>query len=239
MKLEFLEPYVAYIAFALVGLILLYIRTYLKERAKISALKSQNEKLINQSESIKSIYSKELEEIKKNHQLDLEKRKYQYESKQKQYIEFFKFLDHFSGDYNVDSQKKMLPILEEFNRNYMQAANTNNQKGITNASTVLSAKIQKVMSEANEELTRIKQETNTIRLIASDSVIKSLNLLELAYDKAFEESSTMMSKLPAQLIMNDQEGMNESQNEIEISGKVILSVKAKLIKLMRSELNEI
>ncbi|MUP38349.1 hypothetical protein [Labilibaculum euxinus] len=239
MKLEFLEPYVAYLTIALIGSILLYLRTYLKERAKISALKSQNEKLINQSESIKAIYSREIEEVKKNHQLDLEKRKYQYESKQKQYIEFFKFLDNFSGNYNIDSQRKILPILEEFNRNYLHAANTNNQKGITNASTVLSAKIQKLMNEANEELTRIKQETNTIRLIASDSVLNRLNVLELAYDKTFEESATMMSKLPAQLVLNDQEGMKESQNEIEILGKVILSTKDKLIKQMRTELNEI
>jgi len=40
----------------------------------------------------------------------------------------------------------------------------------------------------NQDLFRIKQETNTIRLIASDKVIKILDLYELAYDEAFEHS---------------------------------------------------
>ena len=133
----------------------------------------------------------------------------------------------------------MIPIIEEFNRNYLNAANRNNKKGETNATTVMSKKVQKLMFESNKELIRIKQETNTIRIIASDSILKTLNLLELAYDRSFEESSKMMKDLQIQMMTNDQEGMKRSQREMQEIANVILKFKNDLIQQMRIELNEI
>ena len=103
----------------------------------------------------------------------------------------------------------------------------------------MSKKMQKLMFDANEDLIKIKQETNTIRLIASDNIIKKLNLLELAYDKNMEKANKMMSDLPKLMLLNDQNKMNENQKEIEISGMVIQSIKNEIIELMRVELNEI
>jgi len=239
MNFKALEPYAIYLAVSLVGLIVLYVRTYLKERAKISALKSENRKLIEQSESIKAKYSKEIEEVKKNHQLDLEKRKYQYESKKEQYLNFFRLLDSFTREANKTTQEKLLPILEEFNKNYLNAASVNNKKNETKAVTVMSKKIQKLMFDANEDLIRIKQETNTIRLIASDKIIEKLNILELAYDKNMVKANKMMSDLPKLMLLNEQNKMSENQKEIEISGMVIQNIKNDIIELMREELDEI
>lgn len=239
MSIEALEPYAIYLAISLVGVIGLYFRTYLKERAKIIALKSENETLVEQSESIKAKYNKEIEEIKKFHQLEIEKRKYQYESKKEQYLNFFRLLDSFTRDANKTTQEKLFLILDEFNKNYLNSASNNNKKGETKAVTVMSKKLQKLMFNANDDLIKIKQETNTIRLIASDNIIKKLNLLELAYDKNMEKSNKMMSDLPKLMLLNDQNKMNENQKEIEISGMVIQNIKNRIIELMREELNEI
>lgn len=239
MKFDFLIPYIQYIVYVLIGLILLYLRTLVKERAKIRVLRKKNKLLTEETEEIKSKYNKEIEIIKKEHLLDIEKRKYQYESKKEQYINFFKLLDNFNTDSNVIAQEKMIPIIEEFNRNYLNAANRNNKRGETNATTVMSKKVQKLMFESNKELSRIKQETNTIRIIASDSILKTLNLLELAYDRSFEESSKMMKDLQIQMMTNDQEGMKRSQREMQEIANVILKFKNDLIQQMRIELNEI
>ncbi len=239
MNIKDLEPYAIYLAISLIGVIGLYFRTYLRERAKISALKSENKQLIEQAESIKAKYNKEIEEVKKNHQLDIEKRKHQYESKKEQYLNFFRLLDSFTKDANKTTQEKLLPILVEFNKNYLNAASINNKKNETKAVTVMSKKIQKLMFNANEDLVRIKQETNTIRLIASNKIIKKLNLLELAYDKNMENANKMMSDLPKLMLLDDQNKINENQTEIEVSGLVIQSIKDDIIELMREELDEI
>ena len=86
---------------------------------------------------------------------------------------------------------------------------------------------------------KIKQETNTIRLIASDEIIEKLNLLELAYDKGMEKSNKMMTDLPKLMLLNDHDKIRENQREIEVSGMVIQSIKSGIIEIVRKELNEI
>lgn len=228
IDLKFLEPYLIYMIFAFLGLLILYIKTYTTEKAKMEVLKSENKKLI-----------EETERIKKDFQLEISKRRYQYESKKEQYILFFKLLDQFTNEANKSTQEKLLPILDEFNRNFLNSSSRNDKKGENNATSVMSKKIQRLTFEANESLIKIKQETNTIRLIASDRIIQKLDLLELAYDKNMEQAIKMMNDLPKQVMSNDQYGMKKSQREIEISALVIKEIKDEIIELMRKELDEI
>ena len=228
IDLKFLEPYLIYMIFAFLGLLILYIKTYTTEKAKMEVLKSENKKLI-----------EETERIEKDFQLEMSKRRYQYESKKEQYILFFKLLDQFTNEANKSTQEKLLPILDEFNRNFLNSSSRNDKKGENNATSVMSKKIQRLTFEANESLIKIKQETNTIRLIASDRIIQKLDLLELAYDKNMEQAIKMMNDLPKQMMSNDQYGMKKSQREIEISALVIKEIKDEIIELMRKELDEI
>ena len=228
IDLKFLEPYLIYMIFAFLGLLILYIKTYTTEKAKMEVLKSENKKLI-----------EETERIKKDFQLEISKRRYQYESKKEQYILFFKLLDQFTNEANKSTQEKLLPILDEFNRNFLNSSSRNDKKGENNATSVMSKKIQRLTFEANESLIKIKQETNTIRLIASDRIIQKLDLLELAYEKNMEQAIKMMNDLPKQMMSNDQYGMKKSQREIEISALVIKEIKDEIIELMRKELDEI
>lgn len=228
IDLKFLEPYLIYMIFAFLGLLILYIKTYTTEKAKMEVLKSENKKLI-----------EETERIKKDFQLEISKRRYQYESKKEQYILFFKLLDQFTNEANKSTQEKLLPILDEFNRNFLNSSSRNDKKGENNATSVMSKKMQRLTFEANESLIKIKQETNTIRLIASDRIIQKLDLLELAYDKNMEQATKMMNDLPKQMMSNDQYGMKKSQREIEISALVIKEIKDEIIELMRKELDEI
>lgn len=204
IDLKFLEPYLIYMIFAFLGLLILYIKTYTTEKAKMEVLKSENKKLI-----------EETERIKKDFQLEISKRRYQYESKKEQYILFFKLLDQFTNEANKSTQEKLLPILDEFNRNFLNSSSRNDKKGENNATSVMSKKIQRLTFEANESLIKIKQETNTIRLIASDRIIQKLDLLELAYDKNMEQAIKMMNDLPKQMMSNDQYGMKKVKGKLK------------------------
>lgn len=84
--------------------------------------------MISETEKIKSEYNRELENLKKEHQLDISKRKYQYESKKETYFKFFQLIDQFTRENNVKNQENLIPILDEFNRNYLYAASQNNKK---------------------------------------------------------------------------------------------------------------
>lgn len=234
-----IEPYFIYIIGGLITTIIIFFKSYVQEKAKLKALQSENKKIVKESEKIKSQYSRELEELKKEHQLNISKRKYQYESKKEAYFKFFQLLDQFTRENNVKTQESLMPILEEFNRNYLHASGQNNKKNETNAITVMSKKIQKLTFDANQDLIKIKQETNTIKLIASDEILGKLRVLELAYDKSTDTSNKMMRTLPQLMAINDQEKIKEDQKEIEILAMVINEIKDNIIALMRTELNEI
>lgn len=239
MNLDLLVPYVEWLVVFIIALIVLYIRTLVTEKAKNRVLRKRNAQLTEETESIKSKYTQEIEVIKKEHQLDIEKRKFQYESKKEQYVQFFRLLDDFSFKANEETHEKFLPILDEFNRNYLSASSRNNVKAQTMATTVFSKKCQKLMFDANKELMRIKQETNTIRLVASDELLETLSLLELAYERSMDESTIMMNELSIQVIANDQNGISRSQARLKAIGQLILKHKNELIEHMRKELDEI
>lgn len=234
MEINFdaLIPYLDKIIYGFAGLTILYITAYIKERAKSSALKKRNVEL----EQLKANHQKELESIKKDYQLDIEKRKHQYESKKEQYIQFFKLLDTFAANSHIGMQEKMIPINESFYRDFL---NAKNQKAQNKAATVFSKKIQSLMMEGNKELTQIKQETNTIRLIANDEILSLLDLLEKTYDNLFEVSTKMMKDLPNQLVSNNQAGMTKNQEILGELGGQAQKIKELLIKKMREDLNEI
>jgi len=228
LNFEFLKPYVSYLVLAFIGLLALYLKTYIQERAKRKALIQTNKKL-----------QEETEAIKKDHQLDISKRRYQYESKKEQYLAFFKLLDKFTNEATLKNQSELMPILDEFNKNYMSAASQGNKKRENTAITVLTKKIQKLTFDSYAELTKLKQETNTIRLIASDEILQKLDLLELSYDQLMKQSDKMMSDLPQLMLTGNQTKINSQQQELELKGKVTKSINADIIKLMRKELNEI
>ena len=57
--LKLLEPYIAHILIAFFALIILYIKTFTAEKAKIKALKSENKSLTQETESIKKEFELE------------------------------------------------------------------------------------------------------------------------------------------------------------------------------------
>lgn len=82
---------------AVVGAGILYFTAYIKEKGRSKALKENISLLEEEKQSITSKYQSSIEELKKTHQLDIEKRKHQYESKKTQYYQFMQELDGFQG----------------------------------------------------------------------------------------------------------------------------------------------
>jgi hypothetical protein len=238
MKEFYIEYYKEIIGFAtfVSGLFAIALKSYFAEKGKLKAQISENKKLIEQTEDIKSKFNKELEEIKKEHQLDISKRKYQYESKKDTYINFFKLLDSFSNEQNITAQEKLKEYINEFNRNYLNGKSVKSQN---NATVVFSKKVLALSSETYKDFQKLRQETNTIKLIASDEVIKKLKFFDYCYEEFMKISDKMMKSLPVLILSNDEEKKRAQQHEIELNGKLINNIKEELTELMRQDLNKI
>lgn len=221
------------------GLCVYFIQQFFSLKIKNNLLLKNNKKLTKETESIKSNFNKELEELKKEHQLEISRRKYQYESKKEQYINFFKIMDTFTFILSEKTIAKLTPILDEFNRNFLTANTNNNKKSETKATIVYQKKLQKLMFESTEELRKIKGETNTIKLIASDDVLEKLEFLEHLYEKSLEDSNKIISSLSRKILAGESDSLKQDENSINLTGEIILKTKNELIFLMRKELSEI
>lgn len=80
-----------------IGAASIYFGAYLKEKGKSLALQENVNFLEGEKQRIVSEYQKDIEDVKKEHQLDIEKRKHQYESKKSQYYNFMEEIDEFNG----------------------------------------------------------------------------------------------------------------------------------------------
>lgn len=222
-----------------VSLLVIFLRAYFQEAGKLKALKNQNEALINQTETIKSSYNKELEELKKHHQLDISKRKYQYESKKDHYIKFFQLLDELSKQNTLKSQSKVNEIILEFYRDFTQATDANDTKKQSEATIVMTSKIQELLLDSAQVMNRFKQETNTIKVIGSIELLDRLKQIELLYDKIFDESGKMLTNLTQSVVNGNSEEITSDNLRIQTTGMEIIQVRDEMIKIMRNELDRI
>lgn len=221
-----MEQLSTWLILLIISMSFFYLKTYLGQKAKNKAL--SNDKLN---------LTKQIEYLKKEHELEIAKRKYQYESKKEQYINFFKMLDSFSGKQSIKIIENITPIINDFYSNFLSA--TDNPKEQDKVYSLFMERIQNLMYENNTEFIRLKQETNTIKLIASNEVLYLLNELEETYNKMFDASNAIINISFSSVITDNQKGLQESKIFLEQTALYAMTIKDKLILQMRDDLSKI
>ena len=224
------------ISTGIISAIITAIGVYLNERSKRKVLIKDNKRLVQEAELIRSDFAKQLEELKRDHQLDLQKRKYRYESKSKAYSNFFSKVDDMNTEINIKSADKMQVYITEYTRNLMRASTDNQQLKTT---LTYQKRTQTLMTDATRGLVKLKHETNEIRLHASNDVIECLDLLEHGYSKLIDDSNQLLSVIPQIVLSQSQELVQAMQAPVLERAEQVELIKSTLIKQMRKELEEI
>lgn len=217
------------------GIFIVYLTVYTKAKSKNKALLEDIEKLEDEKQKIIAKYRAETEEIKKQHTLDIEKRKFQYEDKRTQFSKYFSLLDEFHGKCNSAFAEKFQPIMTEFMNGYL----SDDPEEQHQATLKYNEDVQELFFELNAEHLKIKTETNSIRLIATPEVDTLLDTLEESVKLATDQSTDMLKFMATPEFWQDQSLVAPYQAEIEKSGKSVLDSRYKLREQMKAELNEI
>ncbi|MEK7184832.1 MAG: hypothetical protein AAB683_01705, partial [Patescibacteria group bacterium] len=120
-----------------------YLISYFKEKGKNKALLSDIGRLTEEKERITSEFK-----------LEIEKRKYKYESKKEQYFKYFNLIDEFGKASNDEIYESFFPVLDEFNKNYLGADGEKNKE--LEALNSFTSKVNRMMSRSNENLIRLR-----------------------------------------------------------------------------------
>lgn len=203
-----------------------YLISYFKEKGKNKALLGDIEKLTEEKERIVSDFK-----------LDIEKRKYKYESKKEQYFKYFNLIDEFGKSGNDSFYKDFFPIVDTFNKGFLSAGgNKERELEVLNNFT---SSLNPMLSKSNENLVRLRAETKTIRLIANDKVQEYMDELDKLYDISFEKSTIMLKSMGNNIIYNNQELINQQNQELQTIGSLISEVHEQLVREIKKELDEI
>lgn len=131
-------PYISYIWIS-----------YLKAKGKNKALIEDNPVIEQDKQKIITKYKKEIEELKKLHSLDLEKRKYRYDDKRKQFSSYLSLTLNFQEFLNDIINSRLPKII---------------------GSNGVPKNIEGIIEDINRESTNIIIETNNIKLISSEEL---------------------------------------------------------------------
>jgi hypothetical protein len=217
------------------GALILYLTAYTKVKGKNQALKEDVQKLENEKQKIIAKYRAETEEIKKQHTLDVEKRKYKYEIKRAEFSKYFALLDEFHNKCNSVFLEQFKPIITEFYSGFLS-----DDPEIKHQSTIkYNDDVQSLIFELHEEHIKVKTEQNSIRLIASKEVDNLLDALETSVKLATDLSTNMLKFMTTDEFWADQSLVAPLQEQLTVAGNEVLNLHLKLREQMKLELNEI
>jgi hypothetical protein len=235
MEVSFSVDIIVYILCFFLGALSIYLTAYLKVKGKNKALMEDNHELEAEKQKVIAKYRAETEEIKKQHSLDIEKRKYQYEDKRAQFSKYFSLLDEFHGKCNSVFLEKFQPIMTEFLSGCLEE-----DESIENKAVIKYSKdVQALVFELNEEHLKVKSEQNSIRLIASSEVDVLLDKLEVAVKNATDSSTEMLSVMSTPEFWADQTIIEPHKEKLAIYGQEVQISHYELKEQMKLELNEI
>lgn len=216
-----------------------YLVTYAKKKGENRALLEDIAKLTDEKQKVIHTYESKLQEQQKIHTLDIEKRKYRYEEKSKQFSNFFSLLDEFNNKSNVLFQEDIQPIMTKFFTDYLSQEAQGNKVESSKIISEFMSEIQKMITKLDSEHLRIKTETNTIRLIASEKMVEILNELELAFKDSYDTSVALMKSLGKPENFQNISFINTLQTKVIEKGSIVQEKRNELMNQMKIELDQI
>jgi hypothetical protein len=208
------------------GFILGYFTSYFNEKGKNKAIIEDTEQITEKREKVTS-----------KHNLDITKRKIQYETKSNAYMKYFNLLDELSQNGNTEAQEEFLPALARFNSDYIP--NADNVEKASKAAAEFSNSMQKLMFKSQEKYLKFKNETNALKIIAGDDVLKLMTEIDEISQLSFDVSTQMMKDLAESIVTKNFTKLDSQKNTLENLANQTNILKEKLTIEIRKELSEI
>ena len=219
----------------LIGALSLYFTAYTKAKGANKALKEDIESLETLKQQIVAKHTNELESIKKQHQLDIEKRKFKYEDKRAQFSKYFRLIDEFNSKCN----SVFVERFPQMNQRLLAGQISGCQDTANKSLLDFNHEIMRLFNELNEEQIKVNTESNSIRLIASPEVDALLDSFSEKIKQSYEDSVAMLKFMGTPEFILDKSLVKPLQEQVVSSGAQVLKAREALKQQMKFELDEI
>jgi hypothetical protein len=184
----------------------------------------------------KKRHDRELKKLQHSLNLDLERRKQFFELKVSQYERYVVMLDEFGRKYQTELMDRMQPMFQEY-MSAMLVAKTEEAKNM--AIGVFSTQVMELMNESSTEYLKLKAESRSLKLTASDRLIEIFEALETLVKESMDSAQEFIKQLPALIMSGNSAEMTAQQTAINRQAENIQTKSNELEQQMRSELKDI
>lgn len=181
--------------------------------------------------------TEEKEKVAAKYHLDSSKKKYKYEMKKELYLKYFALIDQLGKESNKATQDKILPAITEFQSGLINANGNQQKQNKTIAD--FSAVINSLMLEAHQSLVNVKQETNGLKLVASERFLELLKEMDQAYESNLDLMADYSKILTALVLTENESEANAFEKQLDESSQKIIFLRDELYAEMKRDLDNI
>lgn len=221
----------------ILGAIAGYVAAYLKKKAQNRALLEDVRRLEEEKRSVEKKFVAEVEQVKKEHNLEIEHRKYQYEDKRKVYSDFCNDLDKYQSQGQVIFKERMMPMMTRLLESIEDSDGST--KSVEVSFSDYFSEMLLLCNDLNLAFVEVKNQTNKLRLSTSDEAESLLNDLLINLEQTKDLSTDFMQYLATPNGMNDKDKQTELTNILTELGLQNEIIRTSLIKQMKNELQNI
>jgi len=225
------------IVVVLISGISILLKEYFKKKGEFLAAKEEIGTITREKKKVENEFDEKLEELKKEHQLEIERRRHQYVVKQNEFSKFFSLLDEYNRNCNQKAWVNFQPVINTFFSNYIEAEESEDKEAANRAITTFSESISLLTMKLNEESIRIRNETYSIKLIAPQEIIKLIDDLDKLLEETFNATIEVVRKMTSIELFGKPEAMLPFQEKAIKLGNEVKSKHYEIMELMRKHLD--
>lgn len=214
-----------------------FLAAYLKKKAQNLALFEDVKRLEEEKRAVEKKFVLEIEQVKKEHNLDIEHRKYQYEDKRRVYSDFCSELDKYQSQGQVLLKEKMIPMMSRL-LSSIEEIDGSEESFQLSFSTYFS-EILLLCNDINLAFFELKNETNKLRLVTSDEAEEMLKELLVNLERSKDLATDFMQYLATPAGMLDKERQEQLIQQLIVLGQQNELIRLNFIKQMKIELKNI
>lgn len=221
-----------------IGIVIL-LKEYFKKKGEYIASQEEIGSITREKKKVEAEFEEKIEAIKKNHQLDIEKRKHQYAAKHAEFKKFFSLLDEFNRNCHKKVWDEFNPLIVQFNNKFLDSEQRGDKDASTNAIADFSKSVLNLTMKMNEESVRLRNETNSIRLIAPKDILSLIDELDVLLVKSFDASMNVVKGMATLEFMTNPSVIEPLKTEAEYFVALVKEMHDKLMHSMREHLDSI
>lgn len=187
----------------------------------------------------KQSHERSLKQLEQELRFRADRRLKIFDLKASEYGKYVANLDSFGKKNEIEMPERMQPIFDEYLQRYLAATEAGDKEQERIVIGWLSSQVSSLMQEGLKDVLKLKSESNRLKLIATDEMLKTFDQLEKLTQESMDCTNEYMKNFTDIIFKQQTEKTEAFQKRIAELGAETQKNSKALLNQMRQELSDI